>query len=527
MIVIMNYESLFRSLTTSYLRAKDFQALGVPGDRTNQSNKDMKRIVFTFLLFISVCAQLVAQSKISAAIRQLVEEPSLKNGAVGVAVIDVESGTLIAGHDSNKSLTPASSLKVMTTGAALALLGPDFRFETKLEYDGQIDSEGTLSGNLYLTGMGDPTLGSGEFEIVPDLEKTMQMFCSEIQKAGIKKIEGQVVGDASYFGTQACGRTWAFEDLGNYYGAGAYGLNILENLFYVRLQQKRSLGSNPGVVAIEPAIPNLLLINELRSAEKGSGDNAYIFGGPNTYTAYIRGTIPIGFGTFTIKGAIPDPPFFAAHSLLHALEKNGVTTSRKATTLEQLDLEKKEKQKRIIIYTHQSPTLKDIVRQTNMKSVNLFSEAMLRILGKQKKGEGTPEAGIEVMLDFWKMKGLQTDGLFLEDGSGLSPYNAVTTQQLASAMRLIYRDEILRNAFYDSLPVAGKSGALSNRLKGSKAENNLRAKSGGLNRVRSFTGLVKSADGKMLAFSIIINNYSGTSGKVLARMEELMKSLAE
>lgn len=494
---------------------------------SEKRNKDMKHIVFPMVLFLSLYNGLFAQSKIETAIQNLVNEPVLKNGLVGVAVIDVASGKLIAGHNASISLTPASSLKVVTTGAALAILGADFRFETKLEYDGTIDANGMLSGNLYLTGFGDPTLGSKEFEAVPDLESIMELFCTEIQKAGIKEIKGLVVGDASYFGTEASGRTWAYEDLGNYYGAGAYGLNIMENMFYAKLQQKGKLGSQPGIAKLDPVIPNFFIINELSSAEKGTGDNAYIFGAPYNYTAYIRGTIPVGTGTFTIKGAIPDPPFMAAHSLLYALTKKGIKTSRVATTQLQLDLEKQQRQKRITIYTHQSPSLKEIVKETNIKSVNLFCEAMLRMLGKKEKGEGTPEAGIEVLMEFWQKKGLVTDGFFIEDGSGLSPYTVVSTQHLATVMRLLYRDEGLREAFYDSLPIAGRSGALRYRLKGTKAANNLRAKSGGLERVRSFTGLVKAASGKQLAFSIIVNNYTGSSGKVLKKMEALMKSLAE
>ncbi|MFK7807402.1 MAG: D-alanyl-D-alanine carboxypeptidase/D-alanyl-D-alanine-endopeptidase [Saprospiraceae bacterium] len=487
----------------------------------------MKRIVFVILCYSFLTAEIFAQSNIEGAIKKLVNEPVLQNGSVGVAVVDVATGKLIAGHDANKSLTPASSLKVVTTGAALAILGSDFQFETKIEYDGSIDANGTLKGNLYLTGFGDPTLGSNEFDEVPGLNAIMETFCLQIMKAGIKKIEGLIVGDASYFGTEGSGKTWAYEDLGNYYGAGAYGLNIAENMYYVKLQQKAKLGSEPPLLRTEPTIPNLLLINELSSAEKGTGDNAYIFGAPNNYTAYIRGTIPIGSKVFTIKGSIPDPAFFAAYYLMKKLKEMGTETSRKATTQLQLTLENTTKQKRQTIYTHKSPTLKTIVKETNLKSVNLYCEAMLRMLGKKQKGEGTPKAGIEVLLDFWKKKGLQTDGFFLEDGSGLSPYNAVSTQHLAQVMRLLYKDDGLRGVFYDSLPIAGKSGALRYRLRGTKAQSNLRAKSGGLNRVRSFTGLVKSTSGKQLAFSIIVNNYRGSSGKVLKRMEELMRALAE
>ncbi len=485
------------------------------------------KLVLT-LCFLLLQNALLAQSQIDQAIKALVDLPALAHGSVGVAVLDVESGKLMAGHDPHRSLTPASSLKVVTTGAALATLGPDFRFETWLQYDGHIDREGTLHGNLYLTGRGDPTLGSANMEGVPNLSEVMQLFCLEIQQAGIRKIDGLIVGDGSYFGTQGTSRTWAYEDLGNYYGAGAFGLNIQENLFFLRLQQKPRLGSQPGIAAIEPTIPNYLLINELSSAGKGTGDNAYIFGSPHTYTCFLRGTIPVGTGTFTIKGSIPDPAFMAAHLLLEALEKKGIATNKQATTQLELTLEDQTNTRdRKTIYTHYSPTLKAIVKETNLKSVNLFCEALLRMMGKRKNGDGSPEEGRKVMLDFWKIKGLDTSGFFVEDGSGLSPYNAVSAHHLATVMRLIARDEELLASFYDSLPIAGKSAALKHRLKGTRAANNLRAKSGGLNRVRSYTGIVQNTAGKQLTFSVIVNNFQGGSGKVLNKMEQFMKSLAD
>ena len=161
-----------------------------------------------------------------------------------------------------------------------------------------------------------------------------------------------------------------------------------------------------------------------------------------------------------------------------------------------------------------------------MKSVNLYCEALLRTMGKEKKGEGTASAGMVVLRDFWKNKGLKMDGLFLEDGSGLSPYNAMSAYHLAEAIRLIKNDAKLYEDFYESLPLAGRSGALKNRLKGTAAEGKLRAKSGGLNRVRSYTGLVQNKNGQWRSFSIIANNYKGSSGPVIRHMMRIMEAIS-
>jgi len=487
----------------------------------------MIRFVLIIAFFLVNNSFAFAQSKIETAINALTKDAALAHASVSVCVMDVATGKVLNDFQPNVSLTPASSMKVMTTAAALALLGPDYQFKTTLEYDGELTADGTLNGNLYIKGYGDPTLASPIFEAADNMEVVLRKFKKAIDEAGIKKITGRIVGDDSWLGTAGSGKTWAYEDLGNYYGAGALGLNFHENLYFLSLRQKPTLGATPPIEKVEPKIPNLLLMNELTSAAKGSGDNAFIFGAPYNYTCFVRGTIPIGSKSFTIKGAIPDPVFTAAAILMNYLEENGVETSKRATSFMEMKLEGWDNKKRATIYTHRSPSLKAIVAHTNMKSVNLYCEGMLRVMGKEKGEGGTPEAGLKVLHDFWKKKGLKTEGLFLEDGSGLSPYNALSSYHLAEVMRLIKKDENLFNAFYDSLPIAGQSGALRYRLKGTKAAGNLRAKSGGLNRVRSYTGLAKNAAGQWVSFAMIVNNYKGTSKTTLIRLEQLMKSICE
>lgn len=480
----------------------------------------MQRFVLFLALILSFNA--FAQSSLQQAIDKLAKDPVLKSQGFSMTVMDVESGEIIANHQKDRGLIPASSLKVVTTSTALALLGDDFKFKTELKYDGSIDEAGILNGNIYIKGYGDPTLGSDHYTKTIDLDALMAKFVKSIQEKGIKKINGKIIGDASFFGTQVDGRTWVWEDMGNYYGAGAWGLNIHENRYFLTFKRSNKLGATPLIEKVEPHIPNLLHFNEIKQAGKGSGDHAFIFGSVYNYTRFIRGTIPIGSSGFTIKGSIPDPPFFAAYYLMKQLEEQNIATNKEAASLFELEQSGFKKEESKVLYTHYSPSLKEIVEITNMKSINLYCEAMLRYLGADRKGVGSPEAGIEVVYEFLKNNGFDDKNFFLEDGSGLSPFNTVSSFQMASVMRLIAKDKKLYNSFRPSLSVAAQSGSLRYMFKGTSASGKIRAKSGGMKRVRSYTGFVETKSGKLRTFSIICNHFTCESGTMRKKMEKVM-----
>lgn len=486
----------------------------------------MHRLLF-ILVFLLIVNALYAQSPIQKKINAFAAHPDLVHGQLSVALIDLTTNQLIAGHRADKTMIPASSLKVLVTGIALKKLGKDYRFKTELGYDGTITADGILQGNLIIRGYGDPTLGSHHFDKAETHEVVLKKWTSAIKKAGIKKIEGYIIGDASYFSTQVDGRTWLWEDLGNYYGAGAWGLNFHENLYQLDLKQHSKFGATPPVVNVRPTVPNLHLINELTQAEKGSGDNAYIFGSPYGYTRFIRGTIPVGTGTFTIKGSVPDPPFFAAFQLMQHLEKSGVATSQRAASLYQLKQEGVDIGEPKIIDTYLSPTLEAIIKETNLKSVNLYCEALLRLLGKTEKGDPHPSQGLEVIMEYLDNNGLPTAGLFLADASGLSPRNAVSARHLSAYLAYLKKQNDIFPSFKASLPVGGKSGALKYLFRGTSAENQVFAKSGGMARVRSYSGYVQNKAGKWLSFSIIANNFTGKSAAMRKEMEKLMLAFCQ
>jgi len=483
----------------------------------------MQRIVFFLSLILFFQAN--AQTNLQKAIDRLANDPALKAGGFSMTVMDVESGKILAQHQKDRGLIPASSLKVLTTSISLDLLGSDFQFKTALQYDGEIDEGGVLNGNIFIKGYGDPTLGSDHFDKTIPMDKLLDKMVEAIQAKGIKKINGKIIGDASFFGTQVDGRTWLWEDLGNYYGAGAWGLNIHENRYFLTFKRSKKIGATPEIKSVEPSIPNLLHLNEIKQAGRNTGDHAYIFGSVYNYTRFIRGTIPIGSTDFTIKGAIPDPPFFAAYSLMKKLEASQIETNKEATSFfewrRNVTLEKERK----VIYQHDSPPLKEVVKITNMKSINLYCEAMLRYLGASQKGEGSPDAGLEVIYDYLKAKSFKTDGFFVEDGSGLSTFNTVSSNQMASFMRLVALNKKLYQDFRPSLPVAAQSGALKYMFKGTAAAGKIRAKSGGMKRVRSYTGYVETTSGKLRAFSIICNHFTIESSAMRGKMELVMAAM--
>ncbi len=446
----------------------------------------------------------------------------MKVAGFGVCVIDVESGKDLAVHNPDLALIPASILKILSTSTALGMLGGEFRIKTDLQYDGTIDAGGVLHGNLYLKGYGDPTLGAPQSESTPGLPALMVRFALALQQAGIRRIEGHIVGDGTYFEMPAEADTWQWNDMGNYYAAGAWGLNIHENLYELRFQQRPRVGDRPQVLSIEPDVPGLRMENEVETAEAGTGDNVYIFGAPRTYQRTARGTIPKGAGRFTVKGALPDPPLFAARQLADQLHRVGIVSGKGPINI--LDL-KKENKPRKTLYTHQSPPLKTIVERANMKSVNLYCEALLRIAGKARKGEGSLEKGLEAAQEFWSEKGLDFSNAFLADGSGLSPRSAANARFFAGLLRYIALDRPTYGYFYPSLPVAGQSGTLKSYLAGTAAAGKVCAKTGSMERVRSLAGYAETRSGKQVAFCILINNFSCKGNEMRAKLEPLLLAI--
>lgn len=482
----------------------------------------MWRYGFLCCFFFCSIMSLSAQNKLELALTTLEQDPEMKHASISFCAIDMRNNSIYAQRNAEKSLAPASSMKVITTGAALATLGPDYTFNTYLEYSGSI-SGGTLRGNLYLRGTGDPSLASPIMEGVLDRAGFMQKLVAAVQKAGIQRVEGTVIGDGSYFDDQVVVPTWQWGDVGNHYGAGVSGLNYYDNLYYIYFDRTNTFGAIPKVDHTDPTIPGLNIDNRVTQADSRTGDNAYVFSAPFGQQAIIRGTIPKGSGLFDIKGATPDPTLLCAHELRTALTNKGITVAKIATTQRQFQ----RQESRRILLTHRSPKLSAICKHTNEDSRNMYCEALLKAMGAKVKGAGTTDNGIAVVMDLWRARGLTLDGFFMKDGCGLSARNGVSAKTFAAIMRKMYLDKASFGDFYNQLAIAGRSGTLRNVGRNSLAENNVRAKSGSMNRIRSYTGYVTTKSGKLLSFSILVNNYSCSGYRMRKKLETLLIAMAE
>lgn len=482
-------------------------------------------------LFYTCCVgfvfaqDIIPQGKMYSAIESFKNDPDIMHSSWAVNVVKVADGKELLAVNSKQSLVPASALKILTTGAALSILGVDFCYETRIEYDGEIDTvNGVLKGNIYITGSGDPTLGSELFKGKNDSLTVTEAWAATIKNKGIKKITGSIIADASVFEEDMLPPTWIWSDMGNYYGAGACGLNFMDNKYTVYFNSGDN-GSLTKVVKIFPEIPGIEFVNNVKSG--GSSDNAFIYGSPYSYYRIAKGTIPPNKNNYDVDGSMPDPSFFCAYNFKEALTKIGIEVFGEATTVRILNEKNKIKpglKKTLHVYC--SPSLDKIVYYTNFKSNNVYAESILKTLAVKKGFSGTTNSGTEVVKNFWKSKGVDIGGLYMADGSGLSRFNTVTVQLQVEVLRKLANEPYFE-VFNKSLPVAGKSGSLSSMCKGSFAENNLRAKSGYITRVRAYSGYVKNKKGEELAFSIIVNNYDCPAGDMKFKMEKLMELIPE
>ncbi len=442
-------------------------------------------LIFSLLLStISFCQP--AETRLSTAFKIFEKDAQFKHALISLYVVDGKTGKVVFDKNSQIGLAPASCLKVVTSGAALALLGKDYRYKTEFGYD----------GNFIVKPSGDPTLGSWRWEGTKE-EGIQQRISASLKEKNITSISGAIKIDDAKWETQATPRGWTWEDIGNYYGAGARALNWHENQYDIILKPGKSVGDSVEIASTEPDISPVGLISELTAGRSGSGDNSVIYLPEGGLTGYIRGTVPAGNKTFKVSGAMPDPSAVFRTSLQNLFNQNIAAVEQK---------EKPAIYKSLL--THSSPPLDSINYWFLQKSVNLYGEAFVKTMAYEKNGFGATEAGIDIIKDFWSKNGIENSALYMKDGSGLSPANRVTTNALVTIMQFAKKQNWY-SSFYNALP----------------EQNGIKMKSGYIGGVRSYTGYIKSKSGEEYIFSFIINNFDGSPGTVREKMWKLLDIL--
>ena len=428
---------------------------------------------------------------------------------MSVLVQNLTTGEVIDEYRSDKVVPPASVMKLLTTGAALDILGPGFRFPTLLEYSGTIE-KGVLHGNLYIKGGCDPSLGwQGKTAFLAKWVKA-------VQNAGIQSIDGAVIADMTMLDGEAQNPNWLCEDAGNYYAPGIFALNYYGNTMNIVLKSGE-VGSVAAVVGTDPKVEDICFINHVRCS-KITYDGAFVSGLPYSRERYLTGAVPSNLGTFGVKGDLPNPGLLLARHLTDKLREAGVEVKRDAVY--EADFNPLTPP-RTEIYTHYSAPLSEIIQETNVNSNNLYAESLFRYLGTRYTLPGTIHNSQDLLRDYWRRRGVGVQNAIIKDGCGLAPQDAVSAKAFVQLLTVMAGSPN-RDAWMASLPVSGRTGTLKTLCAKTELEGRIHAKSGTIAGTKNFAGYIDMPNGETWVFAILINSAPGKARNIQTVIQQYL-----
>lgn len=422
---------------------------------------------------------------------RILSNPGLKGGFQGVSIVSLRDGRTLYARNEDALLLPASSQKLFTAAAALDALGPDWRYVTRVLRAGTVDPDGTLQGDLYLQGSGDPLLETADLDAL----------AQAVKRAGIRRVRGWVFGDGGRFDRQRYGAGWEWDDMPFYYAAPVSGLNINKNLVRVEVKPGMRVG-DPVQVVVEPETMRVLVSVRARTGERGTSSTLAIGRETGRSVITVEGTLAIDSqpGAQTSQAVtVEEPALYAADLFLRRLAVAGVV-------VEGLSGEGETPIGGAEIARHESHPLSVLLARLNKPSDNLVAECLLKSLAAERIGQGSWSVGRRLVTEWLIGIGLPSYGFRIADGSGLSRHNYLSARSMTRLLTVMSRHPHGR-AFTDSLPIAGVDGTLRNRMKETPAVGNCRAKTGTMSSVSSLCGYVVTKQGETLAFAILMNNH--------------------
>jgi D-alanyl-D-alanine carboxypeptidase/D-alanyl-D-alanine-endopeptidase (penicillin-binding protein 4) len=463
-------------------------------------------------------------SELQMNIRRVLQNLQLERGRIGVKIISLETGKIIFAENADKYFMPASNMKSFTVAAALDRLTPDFRFTTSVYALNKPDANGTIRGDLIVYGRGDPSISASFNE--GDYYKGINNLADKIAASGIKRIEGNLVGDESYLTGDALSSTWEWDDLQWYYGAEISALTVNDNAVDLKIMPGANLGL-PCFVSLLPANSSFTIVNKTQTISAGEKRQIEVFKKLGTNVLEIRGTMPINDAGYSGSIAVEKPANLFVFLLRNALQQKGIIVTGQTRTVDAKTKGDENHQNttqnfdsqlavnKIEIARLESPPLSFIAAKTLKPSQNLYTELILRVLGetvgdKSDSRKTSAERGLEVVAKFLTEAGIASDAIVQFDGSGLSRHNLITpaaTVQLYSFMS----KHRFASSFQAALPIAGVDGTLKNRFQNTVAASNVRAKTGTIDQVGTLSGYMTTANGEQIVFSILTNNLPDNS----------------
>lgn len=431
-------------------------------------------------------------------------------------VVDAHTGDVLYERNADIRFVPASNRKLFSTAAGLIDLGPETRFHTLVLAETPISADGSISGNIYVRGQGESTLTDVDLDSI----------ANALKAHGLRHVAGDIVGDGSFFPDDLYGDNWGWNNLTDASAPQISGLEVNRDVILVRVTGAGQLGTAP-VVVLVPSIPYATVINNGATTDKPAlQSNATVYNALNQIDRVWDGNVILVRGPFREKESVSDriplvdPPRYAALEFERACERQGITvggvaisgaTSPTAT---------------VVLADHEGPTLSEYVTLTNKPSDNLLAETLVRQMGYSDSKQAIYGAGHDAEIRVLRRVGVDTSTMRLRDGSGVSRRDFVTPKNVIQLLKAMTVQPVWP-IWYKSLPIAGVDGSLRNRFKGTSSEGNVHAKTGSLSEVCCLSGYAITKSGRMLAFTILTNNFLCPTSEVRNLHNKLVETLTD
>jgi D-alanyl-D-alanine carboxypeptidase/D-alanyl-D-alanine-endopeptidase (penicillin-binding protein 4) len=449
-------------------------------------------------------------------INEILAAPSLARGSWGIVVNSLQRDQTLFEMNRHKLLMPASTLKVLTLAVAADQLGWDFTYRTSVWTVGAVEN-GVLKGDVIIVGSGDPTFDDWDGTATARFSE----WATALKRLGIQRVDGRIIGDDSAFDDEGLGAGWAWDDLAASFATGVGALQFNQNTAQLVI-----LPSRPGEPAHVQVTPDAAHLTVLNRSTTGTGSPLLVRPMPRSSSIELDGTIPPTSQRILRNVSVPNPTTYFTNAARDGLMRNGVEVTGPAVDIDELDTP--PDRTTAVMSTQMVSKSLSVIAVTMMKlSQNLYAESLLKTVGSHASGVGSTAAGRAVVDSTLASWGVAPGEVLEVDGSGLSRYNLATADALATVLRHVYTDERLRDPFIATLPRAAVDGTLSERMKGTPAADNVRAKTGSFSNARSVAGYVRTADGELLEFAVIANNYGAPASVIDNATDAILVALAK
>jgi serine-type D-Ala-D-Ala carboxypeptidase/endopeptidase (penicillin-binding protein 4) len=486
----------------------------------------MKRIALALLVAATAHTATLAE----AIERLLAASPAARTAFWGIDVVDLGTGKTLYEQNADHFFVPASNTKLFTTALALTRLGPDHTFQTRVLATAAPDAEGRIAGPLRLVGGGDPNLSGRALPYRLNSAKgdpltAIEDLAQQIAARGVKRIAGDIVGDDTWYLWQPYAAGWGIDDPQSDDGPPISALSINDNVFSLTISPGRRDG-DLAVLTMAPAIEYYRIDNRVRTVAVGGERRVHYDRIPGSPDVRLWGSIPVRGKAVELLMGLEDPARYAALALRRALEDRGITVDGEAVSRHALPDDAVETPDGIELARRTSAPLIEDLRVTDKVSQNLHAELALRAVGRAKRNAGSFEAGLEEMKEFLAEAGIAAESYHFTDGSGLARLNLVTPSAVMKLLRHMYASP-QRDDWISLLPVGGRDGTLSNRFGETAGAGRVFAKTGSLSHVSALSGYIQRADGRWVAFSILVNNYNALAAEVRGVMDRICNLIVE